>query len=70
MPFISTIPVPRLRLNGSPPRATTGRVRAEAERIIGHLNRRGVIRAESRAANHLHFIFAAPPVHDARVASP
>lgn len=61
MYFTSTIPVPRLRRNGSSPRATTDRVRAEAERIIKHFIRRGVIREESRAANHLRSIFAAPP---------
>lgn len=61
MQFTSTIPVPRLRRNGSPPRATTDRTLAEAERIIKHFISRGVVRAESRAANHLRSTFAAPP---------
>lgn len=36
-------------------------LRAVAGRIIEHFIRRGMIRAESRAANHLRSIFAAPP---------
>ncbi|MGH7576201.1 MAG: helix-turn-helix domain-containing protein [Longimicrobiales bacterium] len=59
--FTRTIPIPAARRNGPRSLATTDHVLTEAERIVEHFVRRGVVRPEGRAAHHLRSIFAAPP---------
>lgn len=64
MSFTLTISIPDLRRIGSRPLPATepaaGAIVAKADRVVAHFVRRGLLRADSRAAGYLRSIFAAP----------
>lgn len=61
MYFTPTIQGLTVHRNGTQPLSTTDQALDQAERIVGHFVRRGVLRADGRAAGYLRSIFAVPP---------